>query len=66
MINRILDAGAHPLAVYNWYHTPNPDLFLAGDVDRILSPLDWLNAGYELDRLLPIASDLYAPPGRSG
>ena len=58
MVNKALDPSAHPVAVYNWYHTPNPDLFLEGDVDRIVSPLDWLNAGYELDRLLLIATDL--------
>ena len=57
-VNRALDPGAHPVAVYNWYHTPDPDLFVEGDMDRIVSPLDWLNAGYELDRLLLIATDL--------
>ena len=57
-VNRILDPGAHPAAVYNWYHTPNPDLFVEGDMDRIVSPLNWLNAGYELDSLLLIATDL--------
>ena len=57
-VNGALDPGAHPVAVYNWYHTPNPDIFVEGDVDRIVSPLNWLSAGYELDRLLLIASDL--------
>ena len=57
-VNRVLDPGAHPVAVYNWYHTPNPDLFLEGDVDRVVSPLDWLNAGYELEKLVLIATDL--------
>ena len=57
-INRVLDPSAHPVAVYNWYHAPNSDLFPDDDTDRIVSPLDWLNAGYELDRLLPIASGL--------
>ena len=57
-VNRVLDPSAHPVAVYNWYHSPNPDLFVDGDVDRIVSPLDWLNAGYEMNRLLLIAADL--------
>lgn len=57
-VNRSLDPGAHPVAVYNWYHTPNPDLLVERDVDQIVSPLDWLNAGYELERLLLIATDL--------
>ena len=57
-VNRALDPSAHPVAVYNWYHTPNPDLFVEGDMDRIVSPLNWLSAGHELDRLLLIASDL--------
>lgn len=58
MVNRVLDPSAHPVAVHNWYHTPNPDLFLEGDVDRIMSPLDWLGAGYEPDRVVLIAGDL--------
>ena len=58
MVNKALDPSAHPVAVYNWYHMPNPDLFLEGDVDRIVSPLVWLNAGFELDTLLLIATDL--------
>lgn len=57
-VNRSLDPSAHPVAVYNWYHTPNPDLFVERDVDQVVSPLDWLNAGYELERLLLIATDL--------
>lgn len=57
-VNRVLDPSAHPVAVYNWYHAPNPDLFVDDDTDRIVSPLNWLNAGYELDRLLLIAADL--------
>lgn len=57
-VNRALDPGAHPVAVYNWYHAPNSDLFVEGDVDRLASPLDWLNAGYELERLVLIAADL--------
>ena len=57
-VNRALDQGAHPVAVYNWYHTPNPDLFVERDMDRTVSPLDWLSTGHKLDRLLLIASDL--------
>lgn len=57
-VNRALDRSAHPVAVYNWYHTPNPDLLLEQDADQIVSPLDWLKAGYELERLLLIATDL--------
>lgn len=57
-VNTVLDPSAHPVAVYNWYHTPNPDLFLDADVNQTVSPLDWLNSGYDLDRLLLIAADL--------
>ena len=57
-VNKVLDPSAHPVAVYNWYHMPNADLFLEGDTDRTVSPLNWLNAGYELDSLLLIAADL--------
>ena len=56
--NRELDPEAHPVAVYNWYHTPNPDLIIEGDPDRIATPLEWLNAGYHLGQLLRVAKQL--------
>ncbi len=56
--NRELDPEAHPVAVYNWYHTANEDLLVDGDPDRLATPLDWLKAGYELDPLLRSAKHL--------
>ena len=58
LVNRTLDPSAHPVAVFNWYHTPNPDLFLEDDLEQTVSPLDWLRAGREPDRIVLIAADL--------
>lgn len=57
-VNRELDPGAHPVAVYNWYHTPNPDLFVEDHPNSAFTPLDWLNAGYDPGRLAPLAKQL--------
>lgn len=57
-VNQALDPAAHPVAVYNWYHTPNPDLFVEDDQDQALAPLDWLNAGYDPGQLLRLAEHL--------
>lgn len=57
-VNRELDPGAHPVAVYNWYHTPNSDLFVEEHPDRTVAPLDWLNAGYDPGQLVPLAKRL--------
>ena len=56
--NRELDPEAHPVAVYNWYHTPNVDLLVDGDPDGLATPLDWLKAGYDLEPLLRSAKHL--------
>ena len=57
-VNRELDPGAHPVAVYNWYHTPNSDLFVEDHPDMTVAPLDWLNAGYDPAQLVPLAKQL--------
>ena len=57
-VNRELARGAHPVAVYNWYHTPNPDLFVEDHPDRTVAPLDWLNAGYDPGQLIPLGKQL--------
>ena len=57
-VNRELDPGAHPVAVYNWYHTPNSDLFVEDHPDRTVTPLDWLNAGYDPGKLAALAKQL--------
>ena len=57
-VNRELDPGAHPVAVYNWYHTPNSDLLVEDQPNRTVAPLDWLNAGYDPGKLAALAKQL--------
>ncbi len=44
-VNAALDPELHPVAVLNWYTTPNPDLFIENDIDHPVSPLKWFQAG---------------------
>ncbi len=52
-----LPEGLHPVAVYRWFTTPNPDL-APGDLDRELSPREWLLAGYSPKAVAELATDL--------
>ncbi len=52
-----LPSGLHPLAVANWFLTPNPDLTM-GDDETSLSPRDWLRAGMDAGQVADLASDL--------
>jgi hypothetical protein len=60
----------HPLAVYRWFTTPNPDLVdpaavnleVVGKVNEEvalpLSPLEWLRRGLPVDQVVELASQL--------
>ncbi len=52
----------HPLAVYRWFMTPNPDLVdpEAENEEAVvpLSPLEWLHRGLPVDRVVELASQL--------
>jgi len=52
-----LPSGLHPLAVANWFLTPNPDLVI-GESETPLSPRDWLRAGMDAERVAELAGDL--------
>jgi hypothetical protein len=54
-VNAVLDPDLHPVAVYQWYMTPDADLEMD---DQPLSPLDWLKAGYPLEPVLQSASEI--------
>jgi hypothetical protein len=46
----------HPIAVYSWFTTPNPDLEL--DEGRRLSPREWLLLGNPTEAVVELAKDL--------
>lgn len=47
----------HPVEVYNWFTSPNPDLSVADDAPP-LSPRAWLIAGHPADHLAALAEEL--------
>lgn len=53
-----LDPELHPVAVYRWFTSPNPDLSVDGEEDRILSPRDWLRFGLPIQTVAELAADL--------
>jgi hypothetical protein len=57
-INKALKPRMHPVEVYNWYHHPHVDLFPGEEVDDMVSPLDWLKGGQDLDHLALLAGRL--------
>jgi len=57
-VNRALGADMHPVEVYNWYRLPNVDLFVDDDVDQTVSPLEWLKAGRDVERVVFLANRL--------
>jgi hypothetical protein len=57
-VNKALNPRMHPVEVFNWYHLPNVDLFLNDDIDKIVSPLDWLKGGQAVEQLLLLAGRL--------
>lgn len=64
-VNRALPRELHPVAVYNWYSQPHVDLFVDGDPDNAVSPLDWLRTGRDADRVVFLAGLLEIPVDRS-
>ena len=52
----------HPVAVYSWFTTPNPDLELAREryqgKPRLLSPREWLLLGNPPEAVVELAKDL--------
>jgi len=50
----------HPVSVYSWFTTPNPDLELEGTQGkhRLLSPREWLLLGNPTEAVVELARDL--------
>lgn len=55
-VNRALSTSMHPVEVYNWYHLPHVDLFVNDDIDQRVSPLEWLKAGENVEKVAFLAS----------
>lgn len=53
-----LDPELHPIAVYRWFVTPDPDLTARRLGDRELSPRDWLRLGFPPAAVAELARDL--------
>jgi hypothetical protein len=54
-----LDPDLHPVAVFRWFTTPNPDLIVEGPGDgRTVSPRDWLRLGFAPRVVAEMASAL--------
>jgi excisionase family DNA binding protein len=53
-----LPASLNPVAVYRWFHTPNPDLEEKEGEGRALTPLQWLQSGNDPDVVAELAAGL--------
>jgi len=53
-----LPKSLNPVAVYRWFHTPNPDLEEREAQGRALTPLQWLQSGNDPDVVAELAVDL--------
>jgi hypothetical protein len=53
-----LDPELHPVAVYRWFTSPNPDLSMDEPGGRNLSPRDWLRLGLPVPPVADLASNL--------
>ena len=52
-----LPKALHPIGVYHWFITPNPDL-APEEFDRELSPREWLLTGHSPSVVAELATDL--------
>ncbi len=52
-----LDDALHPITVERFFNTPQPELY-AEEVDRDLTPREWLQAGYNPTIVVRLARDL--------
>ena len=53
-----LPKSLNPVAVYCWFHTPNPDLEEREGQGRALTPLQWLQSGNDPDVVAELATGL--------
>ena len=53
-----LDRDLHPVSVFRWFTTPNPDLEADDLRGRNLSPRDWLRLGFPVQPVSELAANL--------
>lgn len=53
-----LDSELHPVAVFRWFTSPNPDLSVEKRDVRDLSPRDWLRLGFPVSPVIELAANL--------
>jgi hypothetical protein len=53
-----LPKSLNPVAVYRWFHSPNPDLEEREGQGRALTPLQWLQSGNDPDVVAELAAGL--------
>ena len=53
-----LNPELHPVAVFRWFTTPNPDLSTDDPRGGNLSPRDWLRLGFPVQPVVELASNL--------
>jgi hypothetical protein len=58
LVTKALDPEFHPLQVYGWFITPNPDLTLDDEGEHPISPLDWLKRGHDPQVVVRLAQAL--------
>ena len=57
-----LDRGIHPVAVYTWFTSPDPDLTIDENEEITLSPRDWLRSGRDPQVVADLAGALGIAP----
>ena len=57
-----LDRSIHPVAVYTWFTSPDPDLTVDDDEKIVLSPRDWLRSGRSPQVVAELAGALGIAP----
>jgi hypothetical protein len=57
-----LDRGIHPVAVYTWFTSPDPDLTIDENEEITFSPRDWLRSGRNPQVVADLAGALGIAP----
>jgi len=53
-----LNSDLHPVALFRWFTSPNPDLSVGEPHGRNLSPREWLRLGFPVSSVVELASSL--------